>query len=191
LYPRRLPDSAAATSTALAGVGPLWVSDVLLPLPDSAAADSAGIRRAANCAVAVPRADTLLATRQGPAALRLTAASGAAVTLVADGALFGHRALRETGAGEFALGLIAGRYPRVVFDEYHHGFGPSGSLAGAVWAWSLRSPWGGAAWQLLLAVALALAASAVRFGPPRRVIERRRRSALEHVRALANALAAA
>ena len=85
-------------------------------------------------------------------------------------------------SGEFALGLVAGRYPRVVFDEYHHGFGPSGSLAGAVWAWSLRSPWGWAAWQLLLRDALALAASAIRFGPAHRVIERRRRSALEHVR---------
>ena len=183
-YPRRLPDSVAA--------GPLWASEVLLPLPDSAAADSAGIRRAADCTVAVIRSETLLAAGDGRAvALRLTAASGAVVTLVADGALFGNRALRETKAGEFALGLVAGRYPRVLFDEYHHGFGPSGSLAGAVWTWSLRSPWGWAAWQLLLAGLVALAASAIRFGPARRVIERRRRSPLEHVRALANALAAA
>ena len=183
-YPRRLPDSLAA--------GTLWVSEVLLPLPDSAAADSAGIRRAADCAVAVTDADTLLATGDGrPVALRLRAAGGAAVTLVADGALFSNRALRETKAGEFALGLVVGRYPGVVFDEYHHGFGPSGSLAGAVWAWSLRSPWGWAAWQLLLAGLAALAAGAVRFGPARGVIERRRRSPLEHVRALANALAAA
>lgn len=183
-YARRLPDSLAA--------GTVWATHVLLPLPDSAAADSAGIRRAANCAVLATGVDTLLATGDGRAvALRLKTASGANVTLVADGALFSNRALRETKAGEFALGLVAGRYPRVVFDEYHHGFGPSGSLAGAVWAWSLRSPWGWAAWQLLFAGALALAASAIRFGPARRVIERRRRSALEHVRALANALAAA
>lgn len=183
-YARRLPDSLAA--------GTIWATHVLLPLPDSAAADSAGIRRAANCAVTATHVDTLLATRDGRAvALRLNTASGADVTLVADGALFSNRALRETKAGEFALGLVAGRYPRVVFDEYHHGFGPSGSLAGAVWAWSFRSPWGWAAWQLLLAGTLALAASAIRFGPARRVIERRRRSALEHVRALANALAAA
>jgi hypothetical protein len=38
---------------------------------------------------------------------------------------------------------------------------------------------------------LALLAAAVRFGPARHVISRRRRNALEHVRALANALAAA
>ena len=183
-YPRRLPDSVAA--------GTVRVTDILVPLADSAAADSAGVRRAADCAVPATRADTVLATTDGRAVvLRLTAASGAAVTLVADGTLFSNRALRETRAGEFALGLIASRYRRVTFDEFHHGFGPSGSLAGAVWAWSLRSPWGWAAWQLLLAGLAALAASAIRFGPARRVIDRRRRSPLEHVHALANALAAA
>lgn len=184
VYPSRLPDSMA--------VGHLWADAVLLPMPDSAAADSAGLRRAANCTVATTRADTLLALGDGrPVALRLAAASGATVTLVADGRLFSNRALRETGAGEFALGLVVGRYRRVVFDEYHHGFGPSGSLLKAILAWSVRSPWGWAGWQLALAGLAVLAASAVRFGPARRVIERRRRSPLEHVRALANALAAA
>ena len=38
---------------------------------------------------------------------------------------------------------------------------------------------------------IALVAAGVRFGPARRIIERRRRSPLEHVRALATALAAA
>lgn len=171
---------------------PARANAALAPLPDSAAADSAGIRRAANCATTITRSDTLLATPSGqPIALRLTAASGAIVTLVADGMLFSNRAMRQSDAGEFALGLFVGRYRQAIFDEYHHGFGPSGSLLGAILSWSVRSPWGWAGWQLAAVALLTLAAGAVRFGPPRRVIERRRRSPLEHVRALANALAAA
>ena len=186
-----LRDSAAVSVPGAAG-RPAWVAAVLAPLPDSAAADSAGIRRAANCVVPVMRTDTLLATAAGaPIALRLTTASGAAVTLVADGALFSNRAMRQSAAGEFVLGLFAGHYRQAIFDEYHHGFGPSGSLLGAIVSWSARSPWGWAAWQLAVAGLLALGAGAVRFGPARRVIERRRRSPLEHVRALANALSAA
>lgn len=182
LYPRTLGDSVRA--------GSMTVRAVLTAIPDSATADSAHIDRVRGCVVPVAAADTLLRTSAGPAAIRFGTVGGASVILVADGRLFSNRMLRETGAGEFALGLIAGTYPSAVFDEYHHGFGPSGSLAGAVLAWSVRSPWGWAAWQLLLAAVAALAAGAVRFGPARRVIERRRRSPLEHVRALANALAA-
>lgn len=182
LYPRVLDDSVRA--------GGMTVRAVLSAIPDSAAADSAGIHRAAGCNLRPAATDTLLRTAAGPAALRLTLASGARVVLVADGELFSNRALRETAAGEFTLGLIVGTFPAAVFDEYHHGFGPSGSLGGAVLAWSLRSPWGWAAWQLVLAALAALAAGAIRFGPARHVIDRRRRSPLEHVRALANALAA-
>ena len=57
--------------------------------------------------------------------------------------------------------------------------------------WSTRSPWGWVVWQLAAVGVIALLASGVRFGPVRRAIERRRRSPLEHVRALATALAAA
>ena len=193
LHATWLRDSVAVAVPGAANASPSpWVDAVLAPLPDSAAADSAGIRRAADCAVGVTRSDTVLATPAGqPIALRLTAASGAVVTLVADGTLFSNRAMRQSAAGEFALGLFAGRYHQVIVDEYHQGFGPSGSLLGAILSWSVRSPWGWAGWQLAAVTLLTLAAGAVRFGPPRRVIERRRRSPLEHVRALANALAAA
>ena len=46
-------------------------------------------------------------------------------------------------------------------------------------------------WQLAAVGLVALVASGVRFGPVRTAIERRRRSPMEHVRALATALAAA
>jgi hypothetical protein len=89
------------------------------------------------------------------------------------------------------LGWVAGRYDRVIFDEYHHGFGASGSLAGSVVGSSARTPWGWAVWQAAAVGVLALLFGAIRFGPARSGIERRRRSPLEHVRALARALSAA
>jgi hypothetical protein len=64
-------------------------------------------------------------------------------------------------------------------------------LLAATVSWSLRSPWGWAAWQLTVVGLIALLASGIRFGPTWSVISRRRRSPLEHVRALATALAAA
>jgi hypothetical protein len=60
-----------------------------------------------------------------------------------------------------------------------------------VLGWSTRSPWGWIAWQLAAVGVVALLASGVRFGPVRSAIQRRRRSPMEHVRALATALAAA
>lgn len=160
-------------------------------LTDSAAWGEDG--RIASCEVPEPLGvDTLLRTAGGRvAAIRLRLDGGRSVTLVADDALFSNRALRSTDAGPFALRLVAGRYGRVLVDEYHQGYGPSGSLLRAVVGWSLRSPWGWAAWQLAGVGLIALAAAAIRFGPIRPATGRRRRSPLEHVRALATALAAA
>jgi uncharacterized protein DUF4350 len=157
---------------------------------DSAAWDEDG--RLASCEVPEPLAiDTLLRTAGGRSvALRLTLAGGRAVTLVADDAIFSNRALRASDAGPFALRLVAGRYRRMLVDEYHQGYGPSGSLLRAVAAWSTRSPWGWAGWQLAAVGLIGLAAAAVRFGPVRPAPGRRRRSPLEHVRALATVLAA-
>jgi hypothetical protein len=148
----------------------------------------------ASCRVPAFRAvDTLMVTAAGrPVAMRLTREGrGSSVVLVADEELFRNRALRHSDAGPFALGLFAGRYDRVIFEEYHHGFGPSGSLANATIGWSRRSPWGWAVWQVAIVGLLALVFGAVRFGPAVAGIPRTRRSPLEHVRALATALAAA
>jgi uncharacterized protein DUF4350 len=155
----------------------------------SDAEDAAPVRCTAPTARTV---DTLLRASDGrPVAVRAALDDGRTVTLVADGRLFANRALRETAAGPFVLGLVVSRYDRVIVDEYHHGYDASRSLSGATLDWTFRSPWGWAILQLAGVGLLALVAAGVRFGPVRSGIERRRRSPLEHVRALATALAAA
>jgi len=150
--------------------------------------------RRVTCSIPVPaRVDTVLRTiNDRPVAIRIGYPEGRTVTLVADDGLFRNRTLRQTAAGPIMLGLVTPRYRRVVIDEFHQGFATSGaSLAGATLAWSTRSPWGWIVWQLVAVGLIALVTSGIRFGPARQVILRRRRSPLEHVRALATALAAA
>lgn len=173
-----------------------WVHGRLVHSGDSVYVDSSRVFDVARMACRIPpirSVETLLVTDGHRAvALRLQRADlDHRVILVADEELFRNRALRYTDAGPFALGLFAGRYDRVIFEEYHQGFGASGSLAGATIAWSTRSPWGWMVWQAAGVALLALLFGAIRFGPVRPAIQRARRSSLEHVRALATALAAA
>jgi hypothetical protein len=193
----RVRDSMQAVAPgARPGIASPWVRAVLMASTPSEVRDSSLMddESAAECRVPERMvAETLLVSRTGRLiALRLRDRNDErSVTLVADGALFSNRALRATDAGPFALGLFTTRRGRVVFEEAHQGFGVGGSLGSAVFAWSLRTPWGWAAWQLAGVGLLALLAGAVRFGPPVPMLMRRRRSPLEHVRALATALAAA
>ncbi len=179
-------------------VGGRWqpVAGVLAATTERLVTDSSRLADAGISSCEVPpvsRVDTLLATTTGRvAALRLTREdTGGEVVLLADAGPLRNRALRDTDAGPFALGLLAGRYQRVVFEESTQGFGEGGSLGQALGEWSTRSPFGWGLWQLVVVGLLALGAGAVRFGPPRQLPGRRRRSPLEHVRALATALAAA
>ncbi len=177
--PGQQPASSAATAT------------VFLE-PDSSASRARADRLLCD-PVAIAAVDTLLLSADGRlAAVRLLREdNGRSVVLVADVSLLQNRSLRESSTGPDILAWFVGRYDQVTFEEAHHGFGPSGSLAGAVWGWSLKSPWGWVVWQAAIVGILALLAGALRFGPIRRVIERKRRSPLEHVQALATALAAA
>jgi len=156
--------------------------------------DSSGLADAlvSRCDVATPDAvDTLLVNADGaPVMLRLHMA-GSSVYLASDAVVFTNRSLRDTEAGPYVLALLAGRYPRVVFEEYHHGFGSGGSMTAVVLDWMRRSPWGWALWQLLAVATVALAMAAFRFGPAFPPRGRSRRSPLEHVHALSAALAAA
>jgi uncharacterized protein DUF4350 len=136
------------------------------------------------------RIDTLLAVKdRRPVAIALSYPQGGRVTLLADEGWLTNEELKETDAGLLAIPwILAGRPSRVVVDEYHHGFGEDGSLFGAAFAWAFRSPAGWAMLQLALAGLVALVAAAIRFGPALAVVERRRRSPLEHLDALAAGL---
>lgn len=144
-----------------------------------------------HCDTLAPQAqDTLLRLTDGrPAVLRLRYSGGGSVTLVADAGYLRNRAWRDTAVPEFMTPLLIPRRPGpLVWDEYHQGFGQGRSLSGAVAGWLGRSPLGWALAQVVAALLVVLAAGGVRFGPVRAVIERRRRSPLEHLEALAAGL---
>jgi hypothetical protein len=145
------------------------------------------------------RSETLLVSRklQRPVALRLWYQGGGSITLVADAGWFGNRIWRDTDVPVVALPWLApphqgGRPGRVVVDEYHQGFrADNQSESGIIWGWLRSSPMGWALLQILAIALVWLAVHAVRFGPALAVIERRRRSPLEHLEALGAGLESA
>lgn len=169
-----------------------WTHAHFVPAPDTARMDD-GIDAEPCPVVMVQRVDTLLATPRGePVVLRLTTKpSGRTALLVADVSLLRNRTLRTSSTAPYLLDAVLPRNGRLVFDEFHQGFDKGGSMLGVALAWSARHPLGWMTWQLIAVGLLALLVSGVRFGPVRAAIARQRRSPLEHVRALATALAAA
>lgn len=149
------------------------------------------LRERGDCTAAVELgADTLLATVRGePVMLRLRFRGGGRVLFVADDAYLRNAAWRRSDVPLVLVPLLVPEpRGRVSWDEYHHGYGAGGSLVRALFAWMARSPAGWALWQLIAVLLFWLAVAAVRFGPPRAVLDRRRRSPLEHVDALAAGL---
>jgi hypothetical protein len=139
--------------------------------------------------------DTVVAAVNGrPVVLRLHYAGGGTITLASDVGWFRNQLWRDTDVPYVVLPLLIDqqRRGRVVWDEYHQGFGrESPSMAALTWDWLLHSPAGWAILQLVAVGLVWLAVTAVRFGPARSVIERRRRSPLEHLEALAAGLESA
>lgn len=134
-------------------------------------------------------ADTLVRTRSGrPVVLRLRYDGGGALILVADDGWVRNRAWRTTDVPLVLLPLLSSGAGQIVFDEYHHGYGANGSLTVALWQWLADTPAIWALVQLALVALIWLIVSAFRFGPAQSVIERRRRSPLEHLDALAAGL---
>jgi hypothetical protein len=134
--------------------------------------------------------DTLLTTVTGESvALRMNFASGAHALLIAEPRFVSNLVLKETDIGIPLLSWLLDLGVRhVVVDEYHQGFGDGGSVTSAAWRWMAASPAGWVMLQLVGAGLLFVFVSAVRFGPTVQVIERRRRSPLEHLDALATGL---
>ena len=187
------------------------VLTTLRPARDSgAAADSAAptpprrtpierlrrLRKETRCSTLTRAAtDTLLVTRDGrPVIVRLRYPGGGRLTLVAEKGYFRNRAWRESDVPVVLVPLLTPapqHRGRVTWDEYHHGNGEEVSLTAAVFQWLGGTPLGWALLQLAAVALIALATLAVRFGPAQAVIERRRRSPLEHLEALAAGLESA
>ena len=148
-------------------------------------------QRAPCPAVPIASVDTLLRTDRGqPVALAVRRADSKRVILVvSDAALVSNAGLAVPELPEVIVGALFRTGGRLVFDEFHH-VGTGGSLLRATLGWSARSPWGWMTWQLAFVGLLAFLSGALRFGPVREAIARQRRSPLEHVKALATALAA-
>ena len=189
---RVTPPATMADST-----GP-FAHDYFAASPAGTASDDgedvgiAGVRTHACPGLAVAATDTLLVNARGRAVmLRLTVAPhGRTVVLLSDAALVRNRSLRTGATATAILDAVLPREGRIVFDEFHQGYAEGGSMAAVVLDWSRRNPLGWMVWQWVAVGLIALLAGAVRFGPVRASIRRERRSSLEHVRALATALAA-
>ena len=146
------------------------------------------------CESLVPRAiDTLLAAKDGrPVAVRFAYRGEGSLTLFADPDWFRNQAWRDSDAPYVLVPLLTvAPRGRVIWDEYHQGFGQESSMGVLTWTWVRGSPAGWAILQLVAVGLVWLAVTAVRFGPPRSVIERRRRSVLEHLEALGAGLESA
>jgi uncharacterized protein DUF4350 len=148
------------------------------------------LRKEGGCFGFAPVAtDTLLWTAflHRPVIVRLHYRGGGQAVLAADPEYFRNRSWRSGDVPLLLTPLLLPPPPargRVAWDEYHHGYGTDGSLTGAVMGWLTGAPGGWAVLQLLAVALVALALAAVRFGPALSVIERRRRSPLEHLEAL-------
>jgi hypothetical protein len=187
---RTLPQAAhvlARRSSDSTGLGRRRLEELVKRQPDSANA----------CLDLSPeRRETLLAAKNGqPVLLRLWYPGGGSITLAADAGWFTNRVWRDTDVPLVVLPLLEsprGERGRIVVDEYHHGFrSAEQSPASLTWDWLRHSPVGWAVLQILAIGLVWLAVMAVRFGPARDVVERRRRSPLEHLEALGAGLESA
>lgn len=150
-------------------------------------------RRVCEPPDSVSRVDTILVTTEGRLVMATVHLANVArtITLVADEGILRNRTMRVSPSAPVVLEAVARGHSRVVFDEYHQGVRAGGSMANVLIDWSITNPAGWMGWQLLGVGLIALLFGAVRFGPVLPSIDRARRSSLEHVQALATALAAA
>lgn len=153
--------------------------------------DSVAPGEATHCPVfGVATTDTVVQTQSGrPVVLDLRYRDGGRVVFLADDGWFRNTAWKTTNVPYVLAPMIASaaRDGLVAFDEYHHGFSSSSAPALTI-AWLMGTPVGWFLLQILVVGLVWLAVSAFRFGPALPVIDRRRRSPLEHLDALAAGL---
>jgi uncharacterized protein DUF4350 len=86
------------------------------------------------------------------------------IIAIADPTMASNGALRRSDNAVWLVSLVATWGDgRVLFDEYHHGFGEKRSAASLAWAFS-KTPWGWCLWQIAAAGLLYIFAYRRRFG---------------------------
>lgn len=197
----RLGDSLGVNASAnnLNFSLPLTLIDSTWAVPDSIATRVAW-PRAALVFRHPPRGDTttiVAAVRGGkgrqrrlPIVLGTTLGLGK-VVLIADPTFLRNDLLRHGNYGILAARIVDWASPSpnapVVFDEYHQGFGTHANLIGAATRFLTVTPEGRTVLQIVIASLIVLVAASIRPLQPREVERSERRSALEHVDALAAA----
>jgi len=151
-----------------------WIDD------DEESDDDCGV-------VGIASSAPLLRTTTGDViAWRFALVGGGRALLLAEASYLSNEALRNTDVGLVVLPWVLDERPeRFTFDEYHQGFGEGGSIFAATWSWMTGSPVGWGLLQLVFAGLVLLLAVSIRFGPALQVIQRERRSPMEHLTALA------
>ncbi|HKR55055.1 MAG TPA: DUF4350 domain-containing protein [Gemmatimonadales bacterium] len=153
--------------------------------------DSVAPGEGTHCPVfGVATTDTVVRTQSGrPVVLDLRYRDGGRIVFLADDGWFRNTAWKTTNVPYVLAPMIqsAARDRLVAFDEYHHGFSSSSAPALTI-VWLMGTPVGWFLLQILLVGLVWLVVSAFRFGPALPVIDRRRRSPLEHLDALAAGL---
>ncbi|HXE60270.1 MAG TPA: DUF4350 domain-containing protein [Gemmatimonadaceae bacterium] len=122
-----------------------------------------------------------------PAVATRQLGKGTAV-LVSDFEFLRNNTVRDTSGMILAVRLLervgSDRSRRLVFDEYHQGFGDTATLGGVVWHALFGTPVGRAAAQALAACLILMLAVGIRPIRPHERLSIERRSPLEHVGAL-------
>ena len=86
------------------------------------------------------------------------------IIAIADPTMVSNSSLRRSDNAVWLVSLVAAWGDgRVLFDEYHHGFGEKRSAANLAWAFA-KTPWGWCLWQIAAAGLLYIFAYRRRFG---------------------------
>ncbi|MFN2400206.1 MAG: DUF4350 domain-containing protein [Gemmatimonadaceae bacterium] len=160
---------------------PWWQSDTADSLADKLSGDTLTLLAA------------LPASREGrhPVVMAMRLGRGR-IVIVAEPRLLSNSSLRDSEAGMLTVRLLEwlGAPPtRLVFDEYHHGFGEHTGMTAVVRRLLGDTPPGRVLMQLIIAALLLLGARSARPIAPRARARIERRSPIEHVGALARAYA--
>jgi hypothetical protein len=132
-------------------------------------------------------AKVIAAVNNAPVAVEVPVGRGRIVA-IADPTMASNSALRRSDNAVWLVGLVAGwGAGKILFDEYHHGFGQKRGAVELTYAF-LRTPWGWGFLQLVAAGLLYVFVYRRRFGRIKEPLSPNRASPLELIEARAGVL---